>query len=109
MSRYSGATGSTYSITGADEGHQLRVVTTSSDSDGSGTTATSAATAVIVNVPPTLSNIAASDQFTEAGSAIALAASATVRSSAQQSARLIRMPLSSASGRANSGLLVTTV
>ena len=66
-SNISGATGSTYSITGADEGHQLRVVATSSDSDGSGTTANSAATTVVVNLPPTLSNIAANDQFTEAG------------------------------------------
>jgi len=77
-SNISGATGSTYSITGADEGHQLRVIATSTDSDGSGTTATSAATAVVFNNPPTLSNVAANDQFTEAGSAVTLAASAAV-------------------------------
>src|SRR5262249_21781014 len=46
-SNIAGATGSTYSPTAADDGHQLRVVATSSDADGSGTTATSAATAAI--------------------------------------------------------------
>jgi FG-GAP-like repeat len=52
----SGATASTYQVTEANEGHQLRVVATSSDvADGSGTTATSAPTAAVTDIAPTLS------------------------------------------------------
>jgi Ca2+-binding RTX toxin-like protein len=54
-SNISGATASTYVVAEADETHQLRVVATSSDSDGSGTTATSAATAAVTDIAPTLS------------------------------------------------------
>src|SRR5262249_45317230 len=54
-SNISGATASTYTATEADEGHQLRVVATSTDSDGGGTTATSAATAAVIDIAPTLS------------------------------------------------------
>ena len=42
-------------MTEANEGHQLRVIATSSDPDGGGTSATSAATAVVTDVPPSLS------------------------------------------------------
>jgi hypothetical protein len=49
-----GATGKTLAVTEADEGSQLRVVVTSSDTDGSGTSATSAATSVVTDAPPTL-------------------------------------------------------
>jgi hypothetical protein len=54
-SNISGATGSSYGVTEADEGHQLRVIATSTDSDGGGTSATSGATAAIVDIAPTLS------------------------------------------------------
>ena len=48
-SNISGATTSTYTATEGDEGHQLRVVATSTDSDGGGTTANSSATASVVD------------------------------------------------------------
>jgi hypothetical protein len=54
-SNISGATNATYTAAEADEGHQLRVVATSTDSDGSGTTANSAATGAVVDIAPTLS------------------------------------------------------
>jgi Ca2+-binding RTX toxin-like protein len=54
-SNITGATSQTYTAAEADEGNQLRVVATSTDSDGSGTTATSAATAAVVDIAPTLS------------------------------------------------------
>ena len=54
-SNISGATSSTYTAVEADEGHQLRVIATSSDNDGSGTTATSAATSTVIDITPTLS------------------------------------------------------
>ena len=50
-----GATGLSYLVKEADEGAQLQVVATSTDSDGSGTTATSAATAAVIDAAPTLS------------------------------------------------------
>ena len=50
----SGATASTYVVTEANEGTQLRVIATSTDSDGSGTTATSAATGLVTDPPATL-------------------------------------------------------
>jgi hypothetical protein len=53
-SNISGATGSTYKIAESNEGHQLRVVATSTDTDGSGTSANSAATAAVTDAPPTL-------------------------------------------------------
>ena len=49
------ATGLSYVAQEADEGATLRVVATSADSDGSGTTATSAATAAVTDISPTLS------------------------------------------------------
>src|SRR5262249_46591818 len=54
-SNISAATASTYAMTEADEGHQLRVVATSSDSDGGGTSASSAATVAVTDIAPTLS------------------------------------------------------
>src|SRR5262249_25170551 len=54
-SNISGATRSTYVPTEANETHQLRVIATSSDGDGGGTTATSAATAAVTDGPATLS------------------------------------------------------
>ncbi len=50
-----GATASTYLVTEANEGHQIRVITTSSDADGGSASATSAATAPVIDVTPTLS------------------------------------------------------
>jgi probable HAF family extracellular repeat protein len=50
-----GATGSTYLVTEANEGHQLRVIATSSDADGGGTAATSTPTLAVTDIPPTLS------------------------------------------------------
>jgi hypothetical protein len=49
-----GATGKTLAVTETDEGSQLRVVVKSSDADGSGTSATSTATSVVTDAPPTL-------------------------------------------------------
>jgi hypothetical protein len=49
-----GATNATYAVTEANESHQLRVIATSSDADGGGTTATSAATTAVTDAPPTL-------------------------------------------------------
>jgi hypothetical protein len=49
-----GATSATYTVTEADENHELRVIATSSDADGSGTTATSIATAAVTDAPPAL-------------------------------------------------------
>jgi hypothetical protein len=50
-----GATSSSYLVTEANEGHQLRVTATSSDADGGGASATSAPTAAVVDVTPALS------------------------------------------------------
>jgi hypothetical protein len=50
----SGATGLSYTVTEANEGRTLRVVATSSDPDGAGTTATSVATAAVTDISPTL-------------------------------------------------------
>jgi hypothetical protein len=50
-----GATKSTYLVTEANEGHQLRVKATSSDVDGTGTSATSAPTASAIDIAPALS------------------------------------------------------
>ena len=49
-----GATTLSYTVQEADEGHQLRIVATSTDSDGSGTLATSASTAAVTDIAPTL-------------------------------------------------------
>ncbi len=49
-----GATGSTYLLAETDEGQRLRVVATLTDSDGSGATATSNATAAVTEAPPVL-------------------------------------------------------
>jgi hypothetical protein len=48
------ATGKTLAVTEHDEGKKLRVIVTSSDTDGSGTSATSAATKVVTDAAPTL-------------------------------------------------------
>jgi hypothetical protein len=53
-SNISGATSSTFLVGEANEGHQLRVVATSTDSDSSGTTANSAATVAVTDPPPAL-------------------------------------------------------
>ena len=66
-----GQTGSTYAITEANEGSRLRVVATSSDSDGSGTSATSAATASVVDPPPALT-IPSPTLFVAAGGSVSL-------------------------------------
>jgi hypothetical protein len=44
-----GATDPTYAISEANEGHRLRVVATSADNDGGGTSANSAATASVTD------------------------------------------------------------
>jgi hypothetical protein len=62
-----GATGSTYTVVEADEAHALRVVVTSHDTDGSGTTATSAATAAVIDVAPTLSAVTIASTAHEGG------------------------------------------
>jgi hypothetical protein len=49
-----GATKSSYLVTEANEDHQLRVIATSLDSDGGGTSATSAATPGVTDVTPSL-------------------------------------------------------
>jgi len=56
-SNLTGATGSTYQVTESNESHQLRVVATSVDPDGSGTTATSTPTNSVIDVTPTISVI----------------------------------------------------
>jgi hypothetical protein len=66
-----GATGSTYLVSEANEGHKLRVVATSSDPDGGGTTASSAATAAATDPPPTLT-IGNSSPVVPAGGSIPL-------------------------------------
>ncbi len=50
----SGATGLSYLVKEADEGAPLRLVATSADGDGSGTTATSAATSAVIDAAPSL-------------------------------------------------------
>jgi hypothetical protein len=50
-----GATKASYLVTEANEGHQLRIIATSSDPDGGGTSATSAATPAVMDVTPALS------------------------------------------------------
>ncbi len=50
----SGATGLSYLVKEADEGAPLRIVATSTDGDGSGTTATSAATSAVIDAAPSL-------------------------------------------------------
>jgi hypothetical protein len=62
----SGATASSYTISEANDGHRLRVVVTLADSDGGGTSATSAATARVVDPAPTLT-IASTSLFVAAG------------------------------------------
>jgi autotransporter passenger strand-loop-strand repeat protein len=49
-----GATQATYVVTEANEGDKLRVKATSTDTDGSGTKATSAATKPVTDTPPVL-------------------------------------------------------
>src|SRR5262249_34855734 len=51
-SNIAGATSSTYTAQEADEGSQLRVIATSSDPDGGGTTAVSAATSAVIDIAP---------------------------------------------------------
>jgi Mg-chelatase subunit ChlD len=62
-SNINGATGSTYAVVEADEGHVLRVVATTSDPDNSNTpaTATSAATAMVLDALPTITSVTISD------------------------------------------------
>ncbi len=67
----SGATASSYTISEANDGHRLRVVVTLADSDGGGTSATSAATARVVDPAPTLT-IASTSLFVAAGGSISL-------------------------------------
>ncbi|WP_201455999.1 beta strand repeat-containing protein, partial [Bradyrhizobium macuxiense] len=78
-----GATTLSYTVQEADEGHQLRIVATSTDSDGSGTTATSLATGVVTDITPTLSTpvisgTAQEGQVLTATAAVANDADATV-------------------------------
>src|SRR5262249_29996935 len=47
------ATNSIYQVQAADEGNQIRVVVTSHDTDGSGTSTTSNAASAVFTVPPT--------------------------------------------------------
>ena len=47
-----GATASTYTLQNGDAGHKVRVVETATNAAGSGTPATSAATAVVLPLPP---------------------------------------------------------
>jgi hypothetical protein len=54
-SNITGATSSTYTVTERNEGHELRAVATSTDSDGSATTATSTPTSPVIDVTPTIS------------------------------------------------------
>jgi hypothetical protein len=49
-----GATGLSYVVSAADLGAQLKIIATSTDSDGSGTTSTSAATSIPVDTAPVL-------------------------------------------------------
>ena len=66
-----GATSSSYFVTEANEGHQLRVVATSVDPDGGGASATSAATAIVTDPAPTLT-IGSSSLFVPAHGAVLL-------------------------------------
>ena len=66
-----GATSSSYLVTEANEGHQLRVVVTSLDPDGGGASATSAATAIVTDPAPTLT-IGSSSLFVPAHGAVLL-------------------------------------
>jgi uncharacterized protein YcsI (UPF0317 family) len=75
-SNITNATSSTYKVAETNEGHQLRVVATSSDTDGSGTTANSAATAAVTDVPPTLT-ITSNSITVAAGGSVALSISET--------------------------------
>ena len=70
------ATDSSYTITEANEGNLLRVVATSVDSDGSGTSAISTATARVVDPAPTLT-IASTSLFVPAGGSVSLPISVT--------------------------------
>ena len=76
------ATGLSYVVQEADEGATLRIVATSTDSDGSGTTATSAATAAVTDIAPTLtpviSGTAQEGQTLTATAAVANDSDATV-------------------------------
>src|ERR1700692_1800679 len=51
----SAQTSLSHTVTEADEGATLRIVASSTDSDGSGTTANSTATSSVVDIAPTLS------------------------------------------------------
>jgi regulation of enolase protein 1 (concanavalin A-like superfamily) len=53
-SNITGATAPTYKVAETNEGHQLRVVATYRDSDGTGATANSVATAAVTDVPAPL-------------------------------------------------------
>ncbi len=68
----SGATGLSYLVKEADEGAPLRLVATSTDGDGSGTTATSAATSAVIDAAPSLS-VALSGTAQEGKTLVALA------------------------------------
>ena len=67
----SGATTSSFKITEANEGRRLRVIATSVDSDGGGASATSAATARVVDAAPTLT-ISRTSLFVAAGGSVSL-------------------------------------
>jgi hypothetical protein len=60
-SNINGATGSTYTVVEADEGHVLRVIATTSDPDNTTATATSAATATVLDALPTITSVTISD------------------------------------------------
>jgi len=68
-----GAIGSTYVLQGSDAGHTIRVVVTAHNDSGSGSPATSAATAVVLPLPPgnvdppTISGNASQGQMLAAG------------------------------------------
>jgi autotransporter passenger strand-loop-strand repeat protein len=66
-----GGTTSTYVVSETNEGHRLRAVATSTDSDGSGTSANSAATAPVVDPAPTLT-IGNLSLFVAAGGSVPL-------------------------------------
>ena len=78
-----GATGLSYVVQEADEGARLQIVATSTDGDGSGTTATSAPTASVTDIAPTLtapviSGVAQEGQTLTATPAVANDSDATV-------------------------------
>src|SRR5205085_2598245 len=85
----SGATGTSYQVKESDEGAQLRVLATSTDSDSSGTSAASAATSAVADIAPTLTTPVISATSAREGDTLTVTTAATANDSDRTDARRV--------------------